>query len=67
MWKIRRPMVSNLGKALGLFNGIMLTLLSWLLCYAKGRKFVLGVIAGIGVILLALFSKVSDTKRQKKP
>jgi hypothetical protein len=58
-------MVSKLGKALGLFNGIMVTLLSWLLWYAKGRKFVLGVIVGIGVILLALFSKVSDTKAQR--
>lgn len=67
MWKIRRPMVTTLGKVVGLFTGIMVTLQSWLLCCAKGRKFILGVIAGIGVILLALFSKVSDTNRQKKP
>jgi Na+/proline symporter len=60
-------MTTTLGKIGGFIGGITVTLLSWLQYCAKGRKFVLGgVIAGIAIILLALFSKVSDTKRQKK-
>jgi Mg/Co/Ni transporter MgtE len=63
MWKIRRPMTTALGKLCGLFTGITFTLLSWLRYCYKGRKFVLGIIAGLLVILLTLFSKVSGTKR----
>jgi hypothetical protein len=66
MWKIRRPMTTTFSKISSLITGIMFTLLSWLLCYAKGRIFVLGVIAGMALILLALFSKVSDTQHQKR-
>jgi Na+/proline symporter len=62
-------MATNLfGKISGIICGIMATLLSWLHYCAKGKKFALGVMAaGIAITLLALFSKVSDTNRQKKP
>jgi Na+/proline symporter len=64
MWEIKRPRTTTLGKIGGFVTGIMVTLLSWLGWCAKGREYVLGVIAGIALILLTLFSKVSDTKRQ---
>lgn len=63
MWKIRRPITTALNKTLSLVTGIMVTLLSWFLCYAKGKIFVLGIVAGISAVLFALFSKVSEKKR----
>jgi hypothetical protein len=60
-------MTTALSKICAIFVGIMLILVNWFQCAAKGRQYVLGIIAGIALILLALFFKVSDTKRQKKP
>jgi hypothetical protein len=48
----------------GIFVGVVFTLLNLLLYDAKGREFVPGVIAGIALILWALYSKVSDTKKR---
>ena len=71
MWKIRRPTATTLfGKICGIISVSMATLLSWLHYCAKGRKFALVVcIASIALLLLILFSKVSDTDTngQKKP
>jgi hypothetical protein len=59
-------MLTPFYRALALLNGIILTLLSLLLCYVKEKinvLYVLCVIVGIVLILLALFMKRSDTKR----
>jgi hypothetical protein len=66
MWKIRRPVTTTFSKISSLITGIIFTLLSCLLYYAKGRRFARGIMAGIVVVLLALFSKVSDTQHRKK-
>ena len=61
-------MTTTLGKISGIICVTMGILLSWLQYCAKGRKFALVVcIASIALLLLILFSKVSDTNHQKKP
>ena len=67
MWKIRRPTTTILGKINGFACGIMVIFFSLLGYCAKGRIYVLGIIAGIALIFLTLFFKVSDTNHQKKP
>jgi hypothetical protein len=51
-------------KGLGLFNGVVATLLGWLYYSAKGKMYVLGIVVmlmGLMLIFLSLFFKASKS------
>jgi hypothetical protein len=59
MWKIRRPRRSKLCKGLGLFNGVVATLLGWLYYSAKGKMHVLGM------VVMVIQEQVSRIKKSE--
>jgi hypothetical protein len=59
MWNIRRPKTNWFNKGIGIFNGVMFTLLGCFHVFVIGKKYsIILIVIGIALVLVSLFSKV---------